>query len=82
MEVDFKRLFFKKKQEGKKLFSLPSFTAPDTEVLQSFSGLDPRLKDCLEISNLHEYVDTLRETYQGMIKELHNVLNRRFRHYY
>ena len=32
------------------LFSLPSFTAPETEVLQSFSGLDPRLKECLGIS--------------------------------
>ena len=53
IEIDFKRLKV-------------SFTAPDTEVLQSFSGLDPRLKECLEISNLHQYVETLRETYQGM----------------
>ena len=36
----------------KKLFSLPSFTAPDIEVLQSSSGPDPRLKECLEISHL------------------------------
>ena len=42
--VDFKELFSLKKEKGQKLFSLPSFTAPDTEVLQSFSGLDPRLK--------------------------------------
>ena len=46
-EVDFKELFSLKKEKGQKLFSLPSFTAPDTEVLQSFSGLDPRLKKCL-----------------------------------
>ena len=44
-EVNFKKLFSKRKEEGKKLFSLPSFTAPNTEVLQSFSGLDPRLKN-------------------------------------
>ena len=61
-EVDFKELFSLKKEKGQKLFSLPSFTAPNTEVLQSFSGLDPRLKECLEISDLNEYVKRLRET--------------------
>ena len=35
-EVDFQDLFSKRKEEGKMLFSLPSFTAPDTEILQSF----------------------------------------------
>ena len=63
IEIDFNGLFLKKKMEGKKLFSLPSFTAPDTQVLQSFSGLDPRLKECLEISDLHQYVENLRMTY-------------------
>ena len=57
--VDFKKLFSLKKEEGQKLFSLPSFFAPDTEVLQSFSGLDPRLKECLEISELNQYVERL-----------------------
>ena len=57
--------------ERKKLFSLPSFTAPDTEVLQSFSGLDPRLKECLEITHLHQYVERLKETYWGMMIELY-----------
>ena len=61
-EVDFKKLFSKRKEKGKKLFSLPSFTAPDTEVLQSFSGLDPRLKECLEISHLCQNVETLSNT--------------------
>ena len=75
IEIDFKWLFSKKMQEGKKLFSLPSFTTPDTEVLQSFSGLDPRLMECLEISNLHQYVETLRETYQGMWKKLQILLD-------
>ena len=56
VEVDFKKLFSLKKEEGQKLFSLPSFTAPDTEVLQSFSGLDPRLKECLEISDLNQFI--------------------------
>ena len=66
VEVDFNKLFSLKKEKGQKLFSLPSFTAPDTEVLQSFSGLDPRLKKCLEISDLNQYVEELRMTYWGM----------------
>ena len=71
IEVDFKKLFCKRKEEGKNLLSLPSFTAPDTEVLQSFFGLDSRLKECLEISHLHHYVERLRETCCGMMEELH-----------
>ena len=65
IEVDFNKLFFKKK----KLFSLPSFTAPDTEVLQSFSGLDPRLKECLGITVTHldRYTERLRWTYWNLI---------------
>ena len=70
IEIDFRGLFLKKKMEGKKLFSLPSFTAPDTEVLQSFSGLDPRLKEFLKISDLHEYVEDLRDTYFKILSEL------------
>ena len=70
LEVDFKRLFSKRKEEGKKLFSLPSFTAPDTEVLQSFSGLDLRLKQCLRISQLNKkYVERLRMTYWNILGE-------------
>ena len=70
VEVNFKKLFSLKKEKGQKLFSLPSFTAPDTEVLQSFSGLDPRLKKCLEISDLNRYVEALRETCRGMMEEV------------
>ena len=70
VEVDFKKLFSLKNEKGQKLFSLPSFTALDTEVLQSFSGLDPRLKQCLEISDLHEYVEWLRETCRGMMRDV------------
>ena len=70
-EVNFKKLFSKRKEKGKKLFSGPSLTAPDTQVLQSFSGLDLRLKECLEISNLHEYVETLRMTYGHMMKAIY-----------
>ena len=69
-EGDFKKLFSLKKEEGQNLFSLPSFTAPDTEVLQSFSGLDPRLKECLEISDLNQYVERLRVTCKGMMREV------------
>ena len=49
-EIHFTMIFLMKQMEGKKLVPLPSFTAPDTEVLQSFSGLDPRLRKCLGIS--------------------------------
>ena len=70
VEVDFKELFSLKKEKGQKLFSLPSFTAPDTEVLQSFSGLDPRLKERLEISDLDQYVEWLGETYRRMMDEV------------
>ena len=53
------------------IFSLPSFTAPDTEVLQSFSGLDPRLKQCLRISQLNEeYVAELWRTYWDMLRDI------------
>ena len=69
-EVNFKRLFSKKKKEGKKLFSLPSFTAPDTEVLQSFSGLDARLKQCLRISQLNGKYYMELWTYREMLHVL------------
>ena len=68
--IEVKELFSLKKEKGQKLFSLPSFTAPDTEVLQSFSGLDPRLKKCLEISDLNWYVERLRETCWTMMLEV------------
>ena len=69
-KVDFKKLFSLKKEKGQKFFSLPSFTAPDTEVLQSFSGLDPRLKECLEIPYLNQYAKLLRKTCWGTMEEL------------
>ena len=69
-EVDFKELFSLKKEKGQKLFSLPSFTAPDTEVLQSFSALDPRLKKYLEIANFNWHVKRIRETCWGMMREV------------
>ena len=75
MDIDFKTVF-----SNKKLFSqteerknLPSFTAPDTEVVQSFSGLDPRLQMCLEISHLQQHLEQLRDTYWGMLGEVHNM---------
>ena len=76
-EVDFKRLFSKRKEEGKKLFSLPSFTAPDTKVLQSFSGLDPRLKQCLRMSQLNkEYVEKIRMTYGYVLDKISKYMRR------
>ena len=77
VEVDFKRLFSERREEGKKLFSLPSFTAPDTEVLQSFSGLDPRLKQCLGISQVNERrVNWLRETYLGILEDISQYMRK------
>ena len=69
-EVDFNKLFSERKKDGKKLFSLPSFTAPGTKVLQSLSSLDPRLKECLEIFGLQEYVERLKETYREMFNNM------------
>ena len=69
-QIDFKNLFSRRREKGKKLFSLPSFTAPDTEVLHSFSGLDPRLKKCLEISHIDQYVDKIWRTCWGMLGEI------------
>ena len=76
VEVDFKQLFSLKKEKGQKLFSLPSFTAPDTEVLRSFSGLDPCPKECLKISDLNQYVKRLRETCWSMMGEVSVALRR------
>ena len=59
-QMNYEMLFVLRKTEGKKLFSRPSFTAPDTEVLQSFSGLDPRLKKCLGVSRL-PYLEGLKD---------------------
>ena len=69
LKINFTRLFSKKKQRGRKLFSLPSFTAPDTDIVRSFSGLDPRLQQCLRVSylNHHHYLNGLRRSYNGMI---------------
>ena len=74
--VDFRELFSNKMKRGKNLFSRPSFTAPDTHVLQSFSALDPRLKECLEISHLHQYVERLRNTYQGLLGDISYYIQR------
>ena len=81
-EVNFKELFSKREEEGKKLFSLPSFTAPDSNVLLSFSGLDPRLKECLELSDLNEYVKWLRCTYVCMMVECNKQLSHRHTRYH
>ena len=71
-EFDVGKLFLR---QGKKGINYISFTVPGTEVLQSFSGLDPRLKECLEISHLHRYVEKLREDCWGMLGELAYILN-------
>lgn len=43
----FKQIFSMRRKNPKKFCSIPSFTAPDTELLQPFSHLDPRLIECL-----------------------------------
>ena len=42
----------RKKQRMKMCYNI-SFTAPDTDILPSFSHLDPRLMKCLGITDLH-----------------------------
>ena len=66
VDIDFKQLFSKRRERETCL----SFTAPDTDILQSFSGLDPRLKECLEISHLQQYVEKFRKTYFKMLRDV------------
>ena len=87
-DINFQELFSKRKEEGNK-FSRPSFTAPDCEVLQSFSGLDPRLMKCLEISeqfllppthpvnetSTYNHRKRLSETFNRMCAELTKKMN-------
>ena len=48
----FEQFFSERGKEGKSNCSSPSYTAPDTDdILQSFTHLDPRLKECLGISH-------------------------------
>ena len=68
--LDFRKLFSRRKERGMRLCSHPSFTAPDTEVVQSFSGLDPRLIECLlGISNDHHFVKELKESYERILEQ-------------
>ena len=61
--TDFKKFVFSMvKEEEHYFFSPPSFTAPDINLLQPFSGLDPRLQECLGIPLLHQYVDKFKDT--------------------
>ena len=61
LDVDFEMVFSKKKvfHHREERMSLLSFTAPDTEVLQSFSGLDPCIKKCLGITHLQQHLQRL-----------------------
>ena len=38
-----------------------SFTTPDTAILQSFSCLDYRLKECLELTHLYQHVEWVKQ---------------------
>ena len=67
VDVDFKKFFYVKKQK-KKLSS--SFSSPDTDILQSFSGLDYRLRECLEIHLSHQSLEVIRETFQGVLEQV------------
>ena len=80
-EINFTELFSKRKQDGEKSFTITSFTAPDMEVLQSFSGLDPRLKEYLEISHLHKYARTIGLTCWGMFHKIPQSKHNMFTQY-
>ena len=60
----------------KKISPYPSFTAPDSAVLLSFSAIDPRLKECLKVSHLNHYVQNLRESYHLVMKRVSAVTSR------
>ena len=76
-KVTFNKLFSKRKEEGKKLFTLISFTAPDTEVIPSFSNIDHRLKRCLGITELNDqYIWGLQRTSWGMFWEISQSMQR------
>ena len=68
--IDLKKLFLKKKR---KRISFYSFTAPDTEVVQLFSCIDYRLKECLEISH-HHHVKEIKESYCWMLREVERYI--------
>ena len=72
MEVDFKR-FFSLNKDNKKCLSRPSFTAPDTELLQPLFSIDNRLKECLEIFEFQQYLDMVRGTFYGVLEEVSNI---------
>ena len=72
-KVDFKKFFSFRKDRKKVMFTRPSFTAPDTQLLRPFLNLDHRLKECLEISDFHQYLDMLMGTFQGVMKEVSNI---------
>lgn len=74
-EVDFEKLFSEKKADEKK-FSFPSFTAPDTNILQSLSNIDPRLQEKLKINTLQQYLKVLqKKTYRGLFKMIVHKLH-------
>ena len=67
VKFNFQHVFLIRGKEGKELFSLPSFTAPDTAILPSFSGLDDRLQECLQVSHLEHYIQDLKQSYDGLL---------------
>ena len=66
--IKFSKYFMMKKKNGK--ISLPSFTAPDTEMILPFTSLDSRLQDCLEISCLDDYVYVLGMTFNEVMRNI------------
>ena len=64
-----------RKMNGEKLFSLPSFTAPDTEMILPFTSLDSRLQDCLEISCLDDYIYGLGMTFNEVMRNISEVVS-------
>ena len=68
--IKFSKYFMMKIKNGEKLFSLPSFTAPDTEMILPFTSLDTLLQDCLEISRLDDYVYGLGMTFNEVMRNI------------
>ena len=61
----FKQIFFKRCKQRN--VTIPSFTAPDTDLLQPLSHLDPRLQDCLGVTDTQR-----RNVTDKLCKEIKN----------
>ena len=63
----------RKKQRMKMCYNIISFTAPDTDILTSFSHLDPRLQECLGITD-SQLLAMQRKLIKNDIEKYHTIV--------